>query len=169
MFHDLRAQRDGFTVVELITVIVIIGLLSTLTFSLSRSYIYTGQDSERQGDSESIVRAFESSYNFSTTANGPTYPTTNQATDTSLYSTLFKGNDRDITRAPGITTGTSIVAASSTTQPQSPTKDQYIYQPFTATNTLCTTASGALCVRFTLYYRVKETNVVKSIESLHQQ
>jgi len=124
-----RERESGMTLVELITVMVIIGILSGLTFSIVNSYRYDARNTERTSDAESIARSFEISYIRDATANGPSYPTTQVATTTSGYATLFKGQSLDATKAPDTTTATSIVAATSTTQPQAPTKDQYIYLP----------------------------------------
>ncbi len=166
----LTDQRmSGMTLVELIYVIVIIGILASLSYSVSKSYQTMGTDSERVSDAESIARSFELTYTGNASSSGPSYPTTNQAVDTSSYNTLFKNQDKAITKAPNTTSTTSIVAATSTAQPQSPTIDQYIYQPFTPSNTLCTNTDINNCVRFRLYYRLAGTNVVKIIESIHQQ
>lgn len=160
-------QSRGFTIVELIIVMTIIGILASLNFAIVRSYQYSGRDAERASDVESIARAFEISYLRDATGAGPSYPTVSKATTVSNYSSLFKGQDLDMTRAPGTTTGTSIVAATNTTQPQTPTKGQYIYLPLTASNTLCDTTD--VCVRFLLYYLEEDGGAVKVTESIHQQ
>lgn len=163
--HD--SYEGGLTLVELVTVITIIGILAGLSFAIVRSYQYSGRDAERVSDVESIARVFEISYLRDATSAGPSYPTTSKATTTAGYSSLFKGQDLDMTRTPGTTSGTSIVAATSTTHPQAPTIQQYIYLPLTANGALCNSTS--LCVRFLLYYRLEDSNTVEVIESMHQQ
>lgn len=167
--HGEKRKQCGFSMVELILVMVIIGLLAQLSFSIVRSYQYSGEDSERRSDVESIVRAFEMSYKRSIGQTGATYPSTTTAVNTAGYPELFKGSDKEITRAPRVTSGTSITAAASTAQPQNPTVDQYIYQPFTAANTLCTDSTATPCVRFTIFYRLRNTDTVVAVESLYQQ
>lgn len=169
VFYGAENEQRGFSMVELVLVMVIIGLLAGLSFSIIRSYQYSGEDSERRSDVESIARAFETYYTRSIGPNGATYPSTVTATNTTLYSDLFRGSDKEITRAPKKDNGTSIVAASSISQPQSPTTDQYIYQPFTADSALCTNSAATPCVRFTIFYRLKDDNTVVAVESLHQQ
>lgn len=159
----------GLTVVELLIVIVLIGLLASLSFSIVQSYQYAGRDAERTSDVESIARSFEISYLRDVPLSGnPTYPNTTQAVDTSGYSDLFRGQDLNATRAPGVANGTSIVAATSTTQPQNPTKDQYIYLPLRGDGSLCGSAATD-CVRFLLYYRLEDETSLRQVESIRQQ
>jgi type II secretory pathway pseudopilin PulG len=162
-----REQEAGMTIIELLTVMIMIGILSGLSLTIIDSYRYSGRDSERTSDVESIARSFEISYTRDATSNGPSYPTTQQSTNTSNYSSLFKGQSLDATKAPDTTAATSIVAATSTSQSQTPTKDQYIYLPLTANGSLCN--SSTLCVRFFLYYRLEGNDTVKFVESMHQQ
>lgn len=160
-------RTGGYTIIELMVVMVIIGILAGLSTTIILSYRYQGRDSERKSDVEAIARSFEISYLRDATASGPSYPTTQKATDTSGYASLFKGQSLDATKAPDTTAATSIVAATTTTRPQSPTKDQYIYLPLAADGSLCN--GNSLCVRFFLYYRLEGNSTVYSVESVHQQ
>lgn len=160
-------HEAGMTIIELLTVMVIISILSGLSLTIIDSYRYSGRDTERISDVESIARSFEISYLRDATANGPSYPTTQRATNTANYASLFKGQSLDATKAPDVTAATSIVAATSTTQPQAPTKNQYVYLPLTSNGALCN--GTELCVRFLLYYRLEASNTVQVVESVHQQ
>lgn len=162
-----KERAAGVTIIELLIVMVIIAILSGLSITVVNSYRFAGRDAERDSDVESIARAFEVSYLRDATASGPSYPTTQKATTISGYTSLFKGQSLDATKAPDTAAATSIVAATSTTQPQSPTKDQYIYLPLTASGSLCN--ASELCVRFLLYYRLEASTAIKTIESIHQQ
>lgn len=155
------------TIVELLIVMFIIGILTGLTLTMISSYRYSGRDAERVSDVDAIARSFEISYLRDTTTSGPTYPSAQRAVDTANYSSLFKGQSLDATKAPNTTEATSIVAAASTAQPQSPSYNQYIYLPLTATNTLC--QNTEICVRFKLYYRLEGSSAVGVVESIHQQ
>ncbi len=163
------SHESGLTLVELIIVMTVIGILVGFSFAIVRSYQYSGRDAERASDAESTARAFEISYLRDATSAGPSYPDTVSATTTSGYSTLFKGQDLDMTRSPGQITGTSIVAATTNSESQTPTKDQYIYLPLTAAGALCTSSTTTPCVRFSLYYRIEDGNTIKIVESVHQQ
>lgn len=166
--ENANKRAVGMTIVELMVVISVIGILAGLTMSIVLSHRYAGRDAERISDVESIARAFETSYmRDATTTSGPSYPTTTTATTVSGYDSLFRRQSLSITKAPDTTTATSIVAATTTAQPQAPTKNQYIYLPLTSSNSLCTT--GPTCVRFLLYYRLEGTNTVQVVESIHQQ
>ncbi|HMR73276.1 MAG TPA: type II secretion system protein [Candidatus Saccharibacteria bacterium] len=167
---DYANQSEmGWSIVEIMIVIAMIGILASLIFPTITSYQYYGRDAERASDVESIARAFEISYLRDAPSGGPTYPNTTRATTFSGYTSLFQGQDLSITKAPGTTSTTSIIAANNTTQPQSPTIDQYVYLPLTATGTLCNATTT--CVRFLLYYRVENANgdSVRVIESVRQQ
>ena len=162
-------RSAGFSVVEIIIVITIIGILAGLVFATVSSYQYSGEDNERRSDVESLARAFETYYNNSIGPTGATYPSTTTATNTAGYSTLLSGHGLEIAQAPGSESTTSLVAATNLSVPQSPTPQQYIYQPFTNSGTLCTDSNTSPCVRFTFYYRLRYENKVVSIESIHQQ
>lgn len=157
----------GMTIVELLIVMAIIGIIASLSLVTVSSYRYAGRDAERTSDAQAIARSFEISYLRDTTASGPSYPTTTKATDTTSYKALFSGQGLEATRAPGKTTGTSIVAATSITQPQSPSIDQYIYLPLTTSGSLCTGTN--ICVRFLLYYHLEYKDQIQVVESVHQQ
>lgn len=163
------SKTTGLTVVELLIVIVIIGILASLSFSIFQSYQYAGRDAERTSDVEAIARSFEISYlRDIPTSGNPTYPNAAQAVDVGNYKSLFSGQDLEATRAPGISAGTSIVAANNTSQPQNPTKDQYVYMPLRADGSLCGSTYSD-CVRFLLYYRLEDETSLRVIESIRQQ
>lgn len=166
---QVKSREDGWSIIEMMIVVAVIGILAGLAFPTVTSYRAYSRDAERASDVESIARAFEMSYLRDAPSSGPTYPTTSRATNVSGYDSLFQGQDRAITKAPESTSTTSLVAASATTQPQNPDLDQYIYLPLTADGTLCNSTSA--CVRFLLYYRVENTNgdSLRVIESVRQQ
>ena len=165
------ASRDtleaGLTIIELLIVIAIIGILASLSFSIVSAYRYAGEDAERTSDVESIARAFEISYLRDASAAGASYPNTVRATDVAHYDSLFQGQSLDSTKAPETANTTSIVAATTNTQPQSPALDQYLYLPLTATGALCSGTEP--CVKFILYYRLEDNGSLKTVESIRQQ
>ena len=162
-------RHAGFTIVELIVAITIMGILFTIgTISFTNSQI-DSRDGERQADTENLARHLESYY----TNNLGRYPvTTVMGTESTIASTL-PGIATTTQRAPGAATGTSIVVATNAVQtaagvlPQ-PTISQYVYQPIATDNTLCTTAGSQECRSYTLYYREERTNTVVMVKGLNR-
>lgn len=169
--------RRGFTVVELIIVITIMGILLVLGVVNLRGSQISARDAERKADVEAIALHLESFYtngrDGSTTLGR--YPSTGLVT--SPAATSIQTNLRDIdlksVMAPGITDpANTLIIATNTTQttagilPQ-PTIDQYIYQPLKQDGTLCT--SGAqMCQKYNLYYRLETDNTVYMVTSKNQ-
>lgn len=153
-------HQRGFTLVELIVAIAVMGILFTIgTISLTNSQV-DARDKERQSDIENLVRAIESYY----TANNGSYPiTTAMNTETSLIATLA-GISSGSYRAPGITTGSSVIAATNALATPAdvlaqPTTSQYSYQPIASDGSLCN-ATTKECRSFSLYYREERSNTV---------
>lgn len=159
-----RRYSKGFSIVELLIVISIISVLAVLVFGYAQSTQLKTRDIERAGDVKALSQQFERKYRVDSSTTGPSYPTTAQVSTGSISSVLT-GADTEIIKAPK-SSGSSVVAATNTTIPQSPTIDQYIYQPFTSSNTLC---SASPCVRYILYYRQERDDQVVQIHSTRQQ
>jgi len=169
--------RRGFTIVELIITITIMGILLTLAVVNLTSTQLQSRDSERKGDIEAIGTAMETFY---TAGNGAStslgrYPSTGIATIASVKANLPDANVESF-MAPGIET-MSLVASTNTgtakdiqstagIEPK-PTKDQYIYQPIRTDGSVC--GSGALdCRKFNLFYRLEADNIVYKVTSKNQ-
>lgn len=152
----------GFTIVELMFVMVVVAILLAIGISADGALLGQGRNSERASDVNAIKRVMEEYYRTNASVSGPSYPTTTQVS-TSL-STILNGADPAITIAPGQSTNSLTVAAD--TSSQTPGTSVYIYQPLTSTGTLCTAAP---CARFRLYYRTENDNLINVIESLRQQ
>lgn len=162
MMVEYRYSR-GFTIVELLVVIVVIGVLSGLTFTYAQSTQVKAKDIERSSDVNSLARHFEQRYRVFAGTSGPTYPSTSDVSGLLLEVTLA-GADVEISYAPK-QTSSSIVTASGR-GPQTPKINEYIYQPFSSDGTLC---GSAPCVRFILYYRQEVDGTIKTVESIRQQ
>lgn len=162
-------EQRGFTLVELLVVILIMGVLLTIgTVSLRNSQI-DSRDNERASDIENIGRNLETYY----ASNMGTYPATALAsTESTAVTTLGNINMKSI-RAPGVTTANTTfkVATNATITtagvlPQ-PTIDQYVYQPIASDGTLCSTTTQE-CRTYNLYYRTERNNTVMQVRGKQQ-
>lgn len=170
--------NKGFTILELSVVIIVIGVLATITLGLSADVKKSAEDQERSEDVASIVRRLEQAYTGQEIG-GPGYPSTAEfLDDISTKLGTAKRIDPESLKAPGTTGSSSVVAAtsSSTSAPISggPSTTQYVYQPLTSSGSLCTSdpsinSAATTCVRFNIYYRNAKTNTVITVRSFHQQ
>ncbi len=181
--------RRGFTVVEIIITITIMGILLTLAVvSLSASQI-TSRDNERKSDVESIAVHLEIYYDNDSSnsageafMSGGTYPGTSYIDTDSMFQRILVDIDPKSTRAPGVSPQSpkSLVSATTATEgvstitPRpSSSQDVYVYQPLTRNNLLCTDPSllgpsGDSCRKFNLYYWQESDNTVKMVTSKYQ-
>lgn len=164
--------RRGFTIVELIIVITILGILLTLAVvGLNDSQIKS-RDSERTSDVETIGTYLESYFRdgspISTTAVG-TYPSTTLTSEANLKPSLPDADLKAFTAPGSDSPYTTFTAATNNNQtatgvtPQ-PTTQQYVYQPLRSDGTLCTSDSQQ-CRKYNLYYRLEADNKVYKYES----
>lgn len=155
-----KANQPGFTLVEVVVILVVIIILAAGATQSVSAWIAQGRDTERVNDVITISRQLERYYKSEAVATGATYPPT--SVGNSALSSLI-GSSEAVT-APGQTS--SSLSISSNAGAQSPTINQYIYQPLSLDGSLCATAP---CVRYILYYRLERSPSVKSIVSLRQQ
>lgn len=162
-YMRIRPSRNlgaGFTIVELAVVIIVLTILATVTVTSVVGYQTVARDNHRASDISIIASSLEQYYRTNAVSTGATYPTT--ATTTNGFIDIVE--DADAITAPDQTTASIVVAANANAQ--TPTVNQYIYQPFTAAGARCTTAP---CVRYKLYYRTEDSNEVITVNSLRQQ
>ena len=158
-------NRRGFSIVELIIVITIMGILLILGVVNLISTQANGRDAERKTDVETIGLQLETYYTSGTDGVGTT-----GTVDLNTYpSTAIIGQElamlRDIDtnslKAPG-QTNSSLTAATNNVQttagvsPQ-PTINKYVYQPIKSDGTLCTGTYE--CRKFNLYYTLEIASV----------
>lgn len=164
-------RSKGFTVIELLLTITVIVTLAAVAVYPSFEVIPRAQDTERLNDIASISRRLEQAYSAQEVG-APAYPTTTKLlADISAKTGTVARLESDAFKAPGASTS-SVVAATSNSKStpkgaNSPVLNEYVYQPLTSSNTLCT--GTATCVRFFLYYRTEENNIIKIVKSIHQQ
>jgi prepilin-type N-terminal cleavage/methylation domain-containing protein len=147
MSQPKLSRQKGFTIIELLIVIVVIGILAALVLTSFAGVQARARDTERQTDVNSIAAQLEAYY-----ANTGNYPTFAQmdddptATSGSFYVDNLKGLDDNALKAPN---GTGVNNLTATT---TPTLVQYGYVP---APTGCDNGAGGTCSTFTLYWRAE--------------
>lgn len=166
----------GFTVVELIITITIMGILLTLAVVNISSTQVNARDVERKSDVESIVNHLEVFYKngISTSTTVGRYPSTQLvATGSTSIKTFLPDIDILTATAPGAASAdVSFIAATNNTQTTSgvtpsPTISQYVYQPIQSDGSLCTTEFQE-CRKFAIYYRNELEDTVVKVMSKNQ-
>jgi prepilin-type N-terminal cleavage/methylation domain-containing protein len=170
-------KRRGFTIIELIIVIAIMGILLVLAVVNLRGTQVNARDEQRKANVEAIAQNLEVFYRSGTdgsTAVGEYPPTTLIGIETDILRDL----DTKSLISPNYSTS-AFVAATNATETAigvtpSPdvtpgTDDRYIYQPMKtndggATWTLCTSSVDE-CRRFNLYYFDETDAAVVKVES----
>ena len=166
----------GFTIVEIVITITIMGILLTLAVANLTATQANGRDAERKGDIEAISSNLESFYRTgsdNSTSLGR-YPSTviTSGDQNTVRSILRDINFNSLTPPGAASMAAGFIAATNTTQtatgvaPQ-PTTSQYVYQPLQSDGTLCT-AETQECRKFNLYYRLETDNTVYMVTSRNQ-
>ncbi|MEO6513633.1 MAG: type II secretion system protein [Candidatus Saccharimonadales bacterium] len=129
---SLNKRQSGFTIVELLIVIVVIGILATLVIVTFSGIQQKARDTKRKTDINAIDSHVEAFY-----ANGGNYPTLAAVNDATWRSTNMKGLDPAALQDPKGAAQTLVSA---------PAANGYAYEP--------TGCSGAAttdtCTAFTL-------------------
>ena len=168
-------NRRGFTVVEMIITVTIMGILLTLAVVSVNTSLVRARDDERRADVESIGLALESFYRTGS-ANSTefgVYPSVGiLATVVALNTALpdltnetFLAPNNDIMLSSFIPATNAITTTAGVT-PQ-PSIAQYVYQPLKANGTLCA-AIDTDCRKFNLYFRLEGDNTVVKVTSKNQ-
>jgi prepilin-type N-terminal cleavage/methylation domain-containing protein len=172
--------RRGFTIVELIITITIMGILLTLAVVNVGTTQAKARDDARKSDIESIASNLESFYisgtdNSTTFARYPSLGLTGSAAnitsnlrDADLNAFLPPGTTNVAqTFLPSTNAGTSPSIQTTTGVTPQPTKDQYVYQPIKSDGSVC--QSGEIdCRKYNLFYRLESDNAVYRYTSKNQ-
>ena len=167
--------RRGFTVVELVIIITIMGILLVLAVVNVRGTQVNARDNERKGDIEAIAMSLENFYRSGwdeDTAGYGRYPSYNfmSGGDTDRTLSILGDISSQNLIAPGAASvNDSFIASTTNTQTTAanqPTLSQYIYQSIDSNNVRCT--SGNMCRKFNLYYRLEADNTVYMVTSKNQ-
>ncbi len=169
-------HRRGFTIVEIIITITVMGILLGLAFVNLSSSELRARDSERKADVEAFKTHLESYYESgSDVADSGSYPSTTLTTSEASVREALRDIDFAVVTAPGssgvvntLQAATNADTSVSGVLPQ-PMTTQYVYQPLSWNGSswaLCTGASE--CRRYNIYYRLEEDNIVYKVTSTHQ-
>lgn len=131
---SLKNKQSGFTIVELLIVIVVIGILAALVITTFNGIQQKGRDTERTTDIKAIHGQLEAYY-----AQNGSYPALAEWDTGSEATALFKGLDQEALRDPKAAAGTFVVATT-------PSGTAYGYAVTPGT---CTTAASD-CTSYTL-------------------
>ncbi len=151
-------KSRGFTIVELLIVIIVMAILLTLAVVNVRSTQIKARDNERHVDIENLATALESIY-----INNPSgYPDIESLGAAPWAYGLAEKVGSGSLHAPGvgIEEEPSFVASTNNNQTSSgvtpaPTTSTYVYQPLTRNNVLCLTYNQG-CTKFNLFYRLEQ-------------
>jgi prepilin-type N-terminal cleavage/methylation domain-containing protein len=162
---SLKRKQSGFTIVELLIVIIVIGILAALVLVTFTGVQQKARNTERQTDSKATASHLEVYY----AKNGSMYPSLTDlnsanynATGNTFVADQLKGLDPASTCDPkdtGVATPPCDYASSSTAT-------QYGYAPTQDDGSACDNTSGAECTKFTLTY-TEEGGSQQTINSLN--
>jgi prepilin-type N-terminal cleavage/methylation domain-containing protein len=143
----IKNKQQGFTIVELLIVIVVIGILAALVITTFTGIQQKARDTERQTDIKALQGQVEAYY-----AQKGNYPTRTNVNDSAWRSTNMKGLDAEAIKDPKNPTGTTpaLAAAVSATQ--------YRYDVLNASDTSCE-ADETTCVKYTLEADMEQSGV----------
>ncbi len=144
-----KKLQKGFTIVELLIVIVVIGILAALVITTYNGIQQKGRNTERNTDLKAVQGQLEAYY-----AQNGRYPSnsdlgTNSANNVSFIGTNMKGLDKEALRDPKAAAGNFALVNTTTA-----TANQYAYQATDDTNGACdNNPTGTDCTKYTLTAR----------------
>ncbi|NTW62053.1 prepilin-type N-terminal cleavage/methylation domain-containing protein [Candidatus Saccharibacteria bacterium] len=153
--------RFGFTVIELLVAISVIGVLATIVTISFSSIQKTSRDAQRSSRVELISEALEKYYD----KNGE-YPScvAMKALANTVTSSTLPGLDPNVLATPTSASGTNSISTCSDLS--SITGDFFAYTGDTSTN--CTDSPTGYCTTYTLQYREESSGQIKSVTARRQ-
>lgn len=133
----LKTNKQGFTIVELLIVIVVIGILAALVITTFAGIQQRARNTERQTDIKALHGQIEAYY-----AQNGKYPTLANLNDATWRAANMKGLDQEALRDPKAAAGSYTVAATAAA-------NTYSYDVKAADDTACDNTTKD-CAKYTL-------------------
>lgn len=168
-------RQRGFTIVEVVVVLTIMGILLGLGMLSIQSSQGNARNQERLNDIDQIMRGLESYYNSSTS--GGKYPDTTMTTTTlDIYGVKQSAYTyaHTSTQSFAVTTasaGYTPVENITNTSAGLATVDKFIYEPATfnaSTNVWSVCGAGQDCMGYTIYYKLEGNAAVQMKHGVHR-
>lgn len=168
-------NHHGFTIVELIVIIAVMGVLLVLGVVNLSGTQANSRDSERKTDIETIAMHLETYYRSGTDSSTSVgqYPSVDPTNGLiGNEATFLRDIDAYSLMAPGAA-NSSLISATNKAQTVSdvlpqPTIAEYLYQPITTDGNLCDSSTTKECRKFNLYYKLEVDNTVYMVTSKNQ-
>ena len=132
---SFKSNNKGFTIVELLIVIVVIGILAALVVTTFTGIQQRARNTERQTDIKAIHGQVEAYY-----AQNGRYPTLANLNDTTFRDDNMKGLDAEALKDPKGTAQTLVAA---------PAANAYSYEVSTDADAACDNSTND-CTKYTL-------------------
>lgn len=133
-----KLQQKGFTIIELLIVIVVIGILATITAVALGGANARARDAKRESDVKSLQTAIEAYY---TIEGSSSYPAEADMNDATFRTDNFQGLDESVYQDPN---------AADDQLANTPTEGQYAYSATPAGCDRTTTACDGYTLTVTL-------------------
>jgi len=134
---SLKKRNQGFTIVELLIVIVVIGILALLVITTYSGIQAKARNAKRQSDIKSVQTQLEAFFS----QNGY-YPSLTDMNSSSWLGTNMKSLDQEALIDPSSPTNSKTLAGS-------PTQKQYSYAVTNSSGTSCE-SDDTTCAQYTL-------------------
>ena len=164
-------HRSGFTIVELLVVIAMIIIISTLVVANLSSGQVKARDEERKNDVANIASYLEIYYN----QNG-SYPGRNKANNLNSFLSVIPDIDLSNLKAPGFVEANNAMSLKNATNdtqttagvaPQ-PQNNTYVYQAIDDSGTCNNSNPNNSCRKFIIYYKLEATGEIIALKSKNQ-